>query len=206
MFSDELFLRLIRTAHRTYDVPTSIPEFLSRGLICGEQEQQLCSLMRVYHDLINLLGPFKIVRRLYQGGNFVVLSCGDKLQFALSRQPKSGYVFYFRMARSDTSETSLVIEFYTVDANLKVTLVRPTPYVTLTQLDAALGDPLVAFSRIPSTHHDILAALTWDDMLCGKQIGENVLEFTQIEDISHVGVECAPHIDLNWWESASILN
>ena len=78
--------------------------------------------------------------------------------------------------------------------------------MTLTQLEAALGDPLVAFSRIPSTHHDILAALTWDDMLCIKQIGEDVLELTQIEDIYHVGVGCAPYVDLNWWESASILN
>ena len=125
MFSDDLFLCLIRIAHRTYDVPTSIPEFLSHRLICGEQEQKSCSLMRVYHDLINLLGRFKIVRRLYQGGNFAVLSSNDKLQFALSRQPKSGYVFFFRMARSETSETSLVIECYTVDANLLLFVLRP---------------------------------------------------------------------------------
>jgi len=206
MFSDELFLRLIRTAHHTSDVPTSIPEFLSHALICGEQKQNLCSLMRVYHDLINLLGRFKIVRRLYQRGNFAVLSSGDKLQFAIPRQPKSGYVFFFRMARSETLETSLVIEFYTVDANFKVTPVRPTPYVTLTQLDAALGDPLVAFSRIPSTHHDILAALTWDDMLYARQIGDGVFEFTQIEELPYGKCGCTTHIDLNWWESTSILN
>ncbi|MFY7867979.1 MAG: hypothetical protein ACOVQN_00655 [Exiguobacterium sp.] len=206
MFSDELFLRLIRIAHHTFDVPNYIPEFLSRALICGEQEQQLCSLMRLYHDLINLLGRFKIVRQLYKGGNFAVLASNDKLQFSLSRQPKSGYVFYFRMARSETSETSLVIEFYTVDANLKVTPIRPTPYVTLSQLDAASGNPLVAFSRIPSTHRDILAALTWNDMLYAKQIEDGVFEFKQIEEHQYEKRGCTTYIDLNWWESASILN
>lgn len=204
-FDQDLFLHLVRATHNTEAPPTEAPEFMSRALICGREDFTSCSFMRMFHDLVNLIGRFKLVRRLYQAGNFVVVSSHDSLHHKITYRPKSGHVFFFRMTRTKVHETALVIELYRVDEDLKLTASAPVPYVTTKQLEAAGGDPLVAFSHLNSVYADIMKTLTWKDMLCARRVDVQNIEFSQIDDISHVESDGASQIDTNWWESAVML-
>lgn len=224
LFTEELFFRIIRVAHPDAGIPANIPSLIQRRVFSGASPTEGGSIMRVFHTLVDLFGRSRLVRRLYQSGKIILASSSDTIDFdQKSFAPAaSPVVFFFRVPRSIVHEPALVLELFQVGPDGQHTPLRPTPYITSSQLEKAGGEPLVAFTKLDSSVHiEHLRRLSWDDMLesrwdAGAQGHGTTIHLSAPRKYAAypqsgdggISFDCRPavnHLEPGWWESQAIL-
>ncbi len=200
-FTSSIFHHLLRMANPLAEADESMPSLISRRLLCGSTEAEGAPLMRVFHTLLELVGRSKFIRRLHALGLLALAGSSDSIEFALGDAQLPAHVFFFRLPRSEVAEPAIVAELFSVGPNNHLVPYRPSPYVTMSQLERSSGDPLRAFaSTIDSAHKDILRVLTYDShMLCSSWTKASRLVVSPPKPIFHKNI-C--HLDSAWWASS----
>lgn len=198
-FDATALLRIIRAAWPDTDAPVTLPSVIPQGLMRGVAPKEGTSVFRIFHIFAELIGRSSLVERMYLENKIALIGSQDTLVFELSAAELPPYVFFFRLPRSATHEAALVMEIYHKEGETVVPL-RPTPYITVSQLDSAGGDPLRAFAKLDSSaHKDILKELTYDSMLTVRFSSDNALQVLPptLFSINQTDNYC----NLYWWES-----
>jgi hypothetical protein len=122
-------------------------------------------------------------------------------------------VFFFRVPRSYLDEPALVLELFLIERSPNgIVLIpqRPTPYITVSQLEKSLGNPFVAFKNLESVHSALLSEMDIQNLLqppefCFKAFspkGDHLILPSRI-DFSKRTISDLPGSDVKWWSSTS---
>lgn len=202
-FDEDLFLELLRLT-QTADVgPKEIPELISRGAFEGTD--RFVGLLAAFEGLLDLLGRSIAVRELFMMGYVGVVSSFDTLQFELPKVMEETAVFFFRLPRSVIREPALVVELYRLvpDEEEPVPL-RPTPYMTASQLAKRGGNPLLTAKTLTdSVQIDQLATLNWSRMLYPERTATDQIVLRK--QPRPFRVPAGDFVDDRWWESVGLL-
>lgn len=200
-FTADLFLRLLRIAHVEIDAPTCLPSLIPRRMLCGSSAYEGAPIMRVFYTLMELIGRSRLVRQLYVQNLLLLCASDDTIEFVLGGAVLPPCVFVLRLPRSVVHEPAIVADMYSVDQNNHLVPVRPSPYISMSQLERAEGDPMVAFTKhLDSTNAPTVKSLSWDRMLRYTWTRPGHVVMTPPTPFIHS--ECAPYLDDMWWSSS----
>lgn len=213
-FGEDLFLELLRLT-QTSDVasgswaskvghigPKEIPELVSRGAFEGTDK--FVGLLAAFEGLLDLVGRSIVVRELFMLGYVGVVSSFDTLEFELPRVKEETVVFFFRLPRSVVGEPALVVELYRLVPDEKPVPLRPTPYMTASQLAKRGGNPLLTATTLSdSVHIDELARLNWSRMLYPERTATNQIVLRK--QPRPFRIPAGDFVDDRWWESVGLL-
>lgn len=170
------------------------------------------SLWSIFEMLIELIGRFPFVRRLFAAGQLYIIAPEDLLEFHSSDVSVPQILHLFRLARS-LSSPGLVLEMFVVkDGAVKKE--SPSPYVTVEQISAEGGRVYNAFSNLVSVHHEKLTALDPTRRLCPDlaeapktEKGVRRIRNKRVGDCDSVNslLSQSDLLDHEWWSGQSKL-
>ena len=188
----------------------SVHQEIPRRAFCGASPTVGTSIWRVFQNIAELVGRSQFIRQLFNFGQLHVLSATEMMEIHTDKLAELGepFVYFFRVPRSIVHEAALVIELFEVEyvdnsTNLKA--VRPTPYITASQLEQAKGNPFIAFANLESVHSEKLKALRPRGLLQPPniQIKSRVDSDYQSRAFTiESNVKLIPGSDGRWWSRA----
>lgn len=206
--SPEMIERIILVGTET----DSIPPLISRRAFCGKSATEGISIWRVFQNVVELVGRSLFIRQLFCRHQLHLLGAQETVEIHTDKLAELGQplVYFFRIPRSIVNEPALVIEMFEVrhtDTGTRLKPVRPTPYITATQLERGKGNPFIAFSKLESAHADKLGALHTRGLLQPP----NIRLKQRTEDGHHANpfaiapnINAIPGSDRRWWSAADL--
>lgn len=206
--SPEIIERIILIATESETAPAMI----SRRAFCGKSPTEGISIWRVFQNVLELVGRSLFIRQLFNARQLYLLGAQETVEIHTDKLAELGQplVYFFRVPRSIVNEPALVIELFEVVHSRSSTIlkpVRPTPYITASQVERAKGNPFVAFANLESVHSEKLKALHPRGLLQPPNIrlkprtedGHNTSSFPIPPNVSTLA-----RSDPRWWSSADL--
>lgn len=190
----------------------SAPAMISRRAFCGKSPTEGISIWRVFQNVLELVGRSFFIRQLYNARQLYLLGAQETVEIHTDKLAElgQGLVYFFRVPRSIVNEPALVIELFEVEHSHSSTIlkpVRPTPYITASQLERAKGNPFIAFANLESVHSEKLKALHPRGLLQPPNIrlkprtedGHTTSSFVIPPNAKEI-----PRSDPRWWSAADV--
>lgn len=207
--SKEIVERIICIAAASSEVPSLI----SRRVFCGASTSEGMSIWRVFQALTELVGRSLFIRQLFNHRQLYLLNAEEAVKIHTEKfvERNESTVYFFRLPRTIIADGGLVAELFDVqvqdNGSVQLKPLRPTPYITFSQLERAKGNPYVAFTALESVHHEKLKALTPRGLIQPPE-----LQLTMLTDDPHEPtpfpiyghVNAVPRCDVLWWSSSDI--
>lgn len=201
----EMIQRIILIGGESADL--DLPPLISKRAFCGKSVTEGISIWRIFQTLIEMVGRSPFLRQLSNHGQLHMLGPQETVAIHTDKLAELGQplVYFFRLPRSIVNEPALVIELFQAEDDgekTKLKPIRPTPYITASQLERGNGNPFVAFAHLESAHAEILKALHPRGLLQPPNIQQKYLT-EDAEEAS--GMSISPNIkdlsgrDKRWW-------
>ena len=207
ILSDEYITRIILGDREG----TKLPAMISREVFCGKTFCKGVGIWRVFQNIVDLVGRSLFIRQLFCSGQLYILRQLEAIQIdtTLLAEFEGRVVYYFRIPRSILNEPCLVITMYTVVRNdagfYDLIPITPTPYITATQIEAAKGDPFIAFANLQSAHSEILKNLSLSGLLQPPCIKCHSARTGDLLPLKFIDTETSDFgTDTLWWTKSSV--
>ncbi len=206
--SEETLTRIILVATNEKELPKAV----SLRHFCGLSATEGVSIWRVFYTLVDVIGRSKFLRRLYSSGQLYLLRSEETVEIHTDKfvEIAQQTVYFFRIPRSIVNEPAVVVELFNVrheDQTIILEPIRPTSYITSSQIEKSSGVPYTAFAALTSQHHDVLKQLNVKGLIQPP--------INRIHSVTNDGNHCIKPIDVkapiegfddDWWVSSEIRN